>query len=72
MTKKRESLDCVAVKRRAQRPLAKALAGKSPDEQVETLQRLAAKSALWKSLAKPRTKPAPKAVPPMRRRRSIA
>jgi len=34
---KPETLDCVAVKRRAQRALANALAGKSPDEQVEIL-----------------------------------
>jgi len=52
---KRKTLDCVAVKRRAQRALAKALAGKSPDEQTETLRRLAAQSPLWKSLAKART-----------------
>jgi hypothetical protein len=52
---KPESLDCVAVKRRAQRALAKALAGKSPDEQAETLHRLAAQTPLWKSLAKART-----------------
>ena len=51
---KRESLDCVAVKRRAQRALAKALAGKSPDEQTETLHRLAAQIPLWRRLAKPR------------------
>jgi hypothetical protein len=50
---KPESLDCIAVKRRAQRALAKALAGKSPKEQAETLRRLAAESPLWKSLAKP-------------------
>lgn len=70
MTKKRESLDCVAMKRRAQQPLAKALAGKSPDEQVETLQRLAAKSPLWKRLAKPRAEASPRAV--RGKRRSIA
>jgi hypothetical protein len=52
MTKKPDSVDCVAVKRRAQRPLAKALVGKSPDEQVETLQRLAMQVSPWKSLAK--------------------
>lgn len=68
MKKKPESLDCVAVKRRAQQPLAKALAGKSPAAQVETLRRLAAKSPLWKSLAKP----APKAVRSRGKRRSIA
>jgi hypothetical protein len=54
MTKKPETLGCVAVKRRAQRPLAKALAGKSPDEQVEMLHRLAAKTPLWRRLAGPR------------------
>jgi hypothetical protein len=49
---KTETLDCVAVKRRAQRSLAKALAGKSPEEQTEMLQRLAARAPLWKSLLK--------------------
>jgi hypothetical protein len=52
MTKKPETLDCVAVKRRAQRQLAKALAGKSPHEQAETLHRLASQMPLWKGLAK--------------------
>lgn len=51
---KPERLDCVAVKRRAQRPLAKALAGKSPDEQAEILHRLAAHTPLWRRLAKTR------------------
>lgn len=69
---KPETLDCVAMKRRAQRPLARALAGKSPEAQLETLRRLAAKSPLWKSLAKPRSKPSPKAVRPRGKRRSIA
>jgi hypothetical protein len=46
MTKKPETIDCVAVKRRAQRQLAKALAGKSPDEQAEILHRLAAQAPL--------------------------
>jgi hypothetical protein len=55
MKKKPETLDCVAVKRRAQRSLAKALAGKSPDEQAKVLHRLAAQAPLWKSLAKART-----------------
>ncbi len=49
---KPETLDCVAVKRRTQRALAGALAGKSPDEQAQTLHRLAAKTPLWRSLAK--------------------
>jgi hypothetical protein len=67
MKKKRESLDCVAVKRRAQQPLARALAGKSPEAQVETLQRLAAKTPLWKRLVKP-----PAAARSRGKRRSIA
>ncbi len=70
MTKKPETLDCVAVKRRAQQPLAEALAGKSPDEQVEVLHRLAAKTPLWRRLAKPPAKPS--AVRPRGKRRSIA
>jgi len=70
MTKKPETLDCVDVKRRAQRPLIQALAGKSPDEQVETLRRLAEKTPFWKSLAKSRAKP--RAVHPRGKRRSIA
>ena len=67
---KPESLDCVAVKRRAQRALAKALAGKSPDEQAETLHRLAAQAPLWKSLAKPRAKRPSRAVSARGARRS--
>ena len=67
MTKKRETIDCVAVKQRAQRPLAKALAGKSPAEQAEILHRLAGHTPLWKSLAKARP---PKAVRPRGKRRS--
>jgi len=51
MKKKPETIDCVAVKQRAQRPLAKALAGMSPAEQVELLHRLAAQTQLWHSLA---------------------
>jgi len=54
MTKKPETLDCVAVKRRAQRVLAQALAGKSPAEQAETLHRLAAQVPLWRRLTKVR------------------
>lgn len=51
---KPERLDCVAEKRRAQRQLAKALAGKSPDEQARILHRLAAQTPLWKELSKAR------------------
>lgn len=67
---KPETFDCVAMKRSAQRSLAKALAGKSPAMQVETLHRLAAKSQLWNSLAKPQARP--RAVRPHGKRRSIA
>jgi hypothetical protein len=62
MTKKPETLDCVAVKRRAQRPLARALAGKSPVEQAETIHRLAAQTPLWRGLSEARAKRAPRAV----------
>jgi len=67
---KPESLDCVAVKRRAQQPLAKALAGKSPDEQAEILHRLAAQAPLWRSLAKARAEQPPKAVRAHNKKRS--
>lgn len=66
---KTDSLDCIDVKRRAQRELVKALAGQSPEEQAETLHRLAAKSPLWKSIAKAR--PKKKATARPARRRSI-
>ena len=65
-----KTLDCVAVKRRAQRPLAKALAGKSPDEQAETLRRLASKAPLWHEPQKARGERSPKAVRPRGARRS--
>lgn len=70
MTKKSETLDCVAVKRRAQRTLAKALAGKSPEEQAEIIHRLAANVPLWKSLAKARAERPTRAVPTQEKRRS--
>jgi hypothetical protein len=59
---KAKSLDCVAVKRAAQRQLAKALAGKSPEEQTETLRRLAAKTPLWQELKKAGAERSQKAV----------
>ena len=67
---KPETLDCVAVKRRAQRGLAKALAGKSPDEQAKTLHRLAAQSPLWKELSKAPAQRPSKAVRAHSKRRS--
>ncbi len=70
MTKKRETIDCVAVRRRAQRPLAKALAGKSLDEQARILHRLAAQAPLWKSLAKAGSEQPPRAVRAFGKQRS--
>ncbi len=69
MTKKPETIDCVDVKRRAQRKLTQALAGKTPEEQVATLRRMAAKSPLWQRLAQrePRTA---RTASPVRKRRS--
>ena len=68
--KKPESLDCVAVKRRAQRALAKALAGKSPDEQAKILHRLAAQAPLWKELSKARAERPPRRTRGQGKRRS--
>jgi len=70
MTNKPETLDCVAVKHRAQRALAKALAGKSPDEQAETIHRLAARTPLWQEIAQTRAKSLPRAVRARGKRRS--
>jgi hypothetical protein len=70
MTKKTETLDCVAVKRRAQRALAKALAGKSPTEQAELIHRLAARAPLWQALAKTRAERSQRVVRARGKRRS--
>ena len=67
---KPEHLDCVAVKRRAQRQLAKALAGKSPDEQAQILHRLAAQAPLWKELSRARADRQSRASRTNRKRRS--
>ena len=67
---KPDSLDCVAVKRRAQCGLAKTLAGKSPDEQAELLHRLAARAPLWKSLTQARAERPPRAMRAHGKRRS--
>ena len=48
--RKTESLDCVEVKRRAQRDLVKALAGHSPAQQVDILRRLAEELPFWNEL----------------------
>lgn len=67
---KPEALDCVAVKQRAQRALAKALASRSPEEQTKLLHRLAAQTPLWKGLMKDRGGRSPKAVRSHNKRRS--
>lgn len=64
---KLERFDCVAVKRRAQRALVKALAGKSPGEQAKILHRLAAQAPLWKELSKARANRPPRAARGKRR-----
>ena len=48
---KSEHIDCVEVKRKAQRGLVEALAGHSPSEQVEILRRLGEKSPFWKRIS---------------------
>ena len=68
--RKAESLDCVAVKRRAQQPLVRALAGKSTDEQAELIHRLAARTALWQSLTKGKSRRAASPTRSARRQRS--
>ncbi len=67
---KAESLDCVAVKRRAQQALVKALTGKSAEEQAELIHRLAARTPLWQSLAKGQPRRAASPARPARNRRS--
>jgi len=67
---KSESLDCVAMKRRAQRALAKALVGKSPDEQAKMLRDLAAQAPLWRALSTARGERAQKTVRTPGKRRS--
>ncbi len=67
---KPESFDCIAVKRRAQRALTKALSGKSPGEQIETVHCLAAQSPFWKELSKARSERPPRAVRTHEKRRS--
>lgn len=67
---KTESLDCVEVKRRAQRDLVKALAGHSPAEQVDILRRLAQESPVWKKLRGTKRNPPTRSiqVPPKQRK----
>jgi hypothetical protein len=67
---KPESLDCVAMKRRAQRALTKALAGKSPAQQTKVLRDLAVQQPLWKKLPKARTKRPRKTIRTPGKRRS--
>ncbi len=63
---KRDDVDCLDVKRRAQRAPSKKLSRKSPAEQSRILNHLAARSPLWKRLAE--AKPA-RSLEPVRARK---
>ncbi len=55
---KTEALDCVEVKRRAQRALLSEIRGASLKQELEALHRLAEESPLWKRLRKATRVPA--------------
>ena len=50
---KADGLDCVEVKRRAQRELLKEIRGASLKQELEALHRLAGESPLWKRVRRP-------------------
>jgi len=66
---KTENLDCVEVKRRAQRELLKEIRGGSLKDELQAMHRLAEESPLWKKLrrAKKKTRAA---KPPEKRRKT--
>jgi len=53
---KTENLDCVEVKRRAQRELLKELGGGSLKDELQAMHRLAEDSPLWKKLRRAKKK----------------
>lgn len=69
---KTERVDCVEVKRRAQRGLLEALAGHTPADQVEIVRRLAEKSPFWKKLSSARRKRPAKAITRVSKRKKSA
>jgi len=50
-----ENIDCVEVKRRAQREILKEIEGGSFKDELEALHRLAEDSPIWKKLRKAKT-----------------
>lgn len=61
---KNERVDCVEMKRQAQRGLVEALADRSPAEQVEILRRIGEKSPLWKRISGAKRARSAKSVKP--------
>jgi len=64
---KTENLDCVEVKRRAQRELLKEVRGGSLKDEMHAMHRLAEESPLWKKLRRAK-KRARAAKPPAKRK----
>jgi hypothetical protein len=66
-----ENLDCVEVKRRAQRELLKEIRGGSLKDDLQAMHRLAEESPLWKKLRGAKRKPATRTTkPPTKRRKT--
>jgi hypothetical protein len=68
---KTENLDCVEVKRRAQRELLKEIRGGSLEEELRAMHRLAEESPLWKKLRRAKRKTRTRATKPPERERKI-
>jgi len=64
---KTENLDCVEVKRRAQREILKEIRGGSLKDELQAMHRLAEESPLWKKLR--RAKKQTRAAKPSAKRR---
>jgi hypothetical protein len=54
---KAKTFDCVEIKRRAQRGLREALAGKSPEEQAVEIARRAKRNPIWLELLAQKEQP---------------
>jgi len=61
---KTENLDCVEVKRRAQRELLKDIEGGSLKDELQAIHRLADESPLWKKLRDAKRETAARAAKP--------
>lgn len=66
---KTENLDCVEVKRRAQRELLKEIRGGSLKDELQAMHRLAEESPLWKKLRHAKRKTATRTTGPSAKRR---